>query len=256
MSQNNDENEPQLSNADEFPILSERSLRRTIMADGLDDSWVTQKQDGSLSQPHSIDYWFSKASSDTRSVLLMHASKVGESNPPWIRLSLKTRMGRRERERLRKGKLPAFGIFRQLIVLLIIVGTIAFIIQFESLKEATEAPPPPPPTLLELLKSGEKPSAEPGGELALPSLSLIASQSATTFFLNNIGSSEWPSVRITLNNDDGHWLQWDEPVQPGETLRVAFDKFKLDGESFDSQKTPLRRIWVEVPGFRTFTRNF
>ncbi|WOO40953.1 hypothetical protein [Rubellicoccus peritrichatus] len=240
--------------------MTEKALRRWLAQENAEDSWSVAVNGTIIDGMYSLEAIFELPEVIKGADLqLLHKSKVGHAEPPWVRMEIASKMSESQRERFELAKKEGEASFHwafliQVVVVFIILGgALAYVFWPE--EEIETAPEDPMERMITKLETVRTQRAEEGIETdSMPSLKVSVGTSGRIVFVSNLSEESWPSCELIIN--DTYRYLWDEEIVAGRTLHAPLRSFMGDNGSLDVEETPPEQVAVVVPGFRVWKDRF
>ncbi|MEM9226523.1 MAG: hypothetical protein AAGA45_01010 [Verrucomicrobiota bacterium] len=235
--------------------MTEKEIRSWMLDEELPDQWWISLDDQTQEEPVSLQEAAESAAKEPeREVQVLHVSRVGDKEPPWVIVDADSAMSPEEREKLKSSKITfGIGVTVQLCVLLIIAGVVAYFIwpneQRRSAYNIIDGYNPD--VLLEGLNE-----VDPEALQENRSLSTTVARTKRLLYIINKTDRTWTQCAVTLNETDGFAFVHEGEIPPEKTLTIPLRKFSREGESYTAVDQPITRIFIDVPGFQTYDKAF
>lgn len=187
---------------------------------------------------------------------VLHASKAGEKDEPWVDLDLTSALGEEKRKKLaRKKRGSKLRPLVQLAIVLLIIGIVIIFVPRADQQKVEQIIDDPVERVI--AKMSEVQSTRAQGTEVLPALQVSVATSGRILFISNLSGQVWPSCEVIINEPDGYSYRWSDPVESLKTLHAPLRHFTNSrNQAYDQDSTPLRRVTIIVPGYRRWEDRF
>ncbi|MEM8549914.1 MAG: hypothetical protein AAGF10_03920 [Verrucomicrobiota bacterium] len=234
--------------------MTEKEIRSWMLRENISDQWWMSLDDETQEEPVPLQAAADLAAEDPeREVQVLHVSRVGDKEPPWVLIEPDSVMSAKDREELRPAEMTyGIGILIQLFVILIIIGAVAYFIWPSKQRSAYNVIDGYNPEVL--IEDLGRVTPDAVGQP--PTLGATVARTKRMLYIINKSDRTWTQCQVTLNEADGYRFIFFGDIPPEKTLPIPLRKFTRDGQQFTAIDAPITRIYMEVPGFQTYDKAF
>lgn len=242
--------------------MTEKEIRLWMATEEAEDLWQVSVDGRLFEKKYSLSEVMRIAlpSADSE-VEILHVSQWDVKDPAWVQLDPRSRLSDKKRAQLRKhskrGKRYLRSTWKQIAILLVMVGVAALLLRREDPADNVDISPQARPDPMEVIFAQIEAQRQMRGvrpqltESGIPKLDgqVVVARSDRILFVANLSDQDWESCEVILNDDDGYRYVFQGPVKPKQTLYEPLRSFTRHGQPFVVEEMELVDVRIRVPGF-------